>query len=452
MFIAREKEVRLLQEQYNSEQASAMLVYGKRRVGKSTLILEAAKEFKGVVIYHMCVQSTYEGNLEMLSRSICQALSLPKLKFAGLQDIFSFLQSQNREILLVLDEYQYLKNSKKQKEIDSIMQGLIDRLSDKLKLVLCGSYISIMQELLEEDNPLFGRFQLIIHLREMDYYDAARFYPEAETERKIENYAVFGGSPYVLRCIDSSLALKDNIIRLVLPETGILRTYVENVILKEIQKNYDSRILEILGNGKKRYSDIANILGDHKGLLDKQLKNLMQMETISKTAPINKLNDKRKQFYQINDNLIRFYFSYIYGNAGTIKRIGEQTFYDQFVEKSIGEFVSRRFEEICRQYLQRQVQSGRMTGVYDTGTFWYDDPVNKTNGEFDCVLRKEDGYVIYECKHYKNRMSEAECQAEAAQVKRISGLKVSEMGFICSAGFDFSTDAWQLITGENIYE
>ncbi len=452
MFVGREKELAILKQQFDSDRKTAILVYGKRRIGKSTLLLKAAETFDGIVINHLCVQSTYEGNMDLLSRSICQGLEFPSIRFEDLYALFDFLNKQDKKILLIIDEYQYLKNTKKAREIDSLMQSVIDRMSNNINVVLCGSYITIMRELLEEENPLFGRFTAIIHLNEFDYYDAAKFYPQSSIRRKVENYAVFGGSPYVLSNIDSNISLEQNIIHLLLPETGILRSYIENVILREIQKTFDTRILEIIGNGKKKYSEINSMLGISNGLLDKQLKNLMNMETISKVSPINKPNDKRKTFYIINDNLMRFYFTYIFGNAGIIERIGEETFFKQFISASIQEFVSRRFEDIGNQYFQRKAKEGKILNVVDIGSFWYDDSERKISGEFDCVLKRTAGYDFYECKFYKEPMKVEECKKEEMQVNQIKGLSIHEMGFICLGGFDFQTDEYKLVSGEMLFE
>ncbi len=451
MFYARQDELKRLQRQLAQPTKTAVLVYGKRCIGKSTLIKEAAKTFDGTVINYLCVQSSYEGNLSLLSRSICQSLHFPQMQFTQLHDIFTFLGTQNQNILLILDEYQYLKNTGRKNEIDSYMQGIIDQLPSNIKLILCGSYITMMRELLEEENPLFGRFTEIIHLNELDYVDAALFDAQAETGRKIENYAVFGGSPYVLENVDPGVSVEENIERLLLPATGILRSYIENVMLREIQKAYDVRIFEVIGNGKKKYSEIESVLGKTNGLLDKQLKNLLDMDAISKVYPINKPNDKRKQFYTIQDNLMRFYFTYIFGNSGIIERLGEKAYAKLYIEPSLQEFISRRFEDMAGQYFQRQVKQGKRQGVYDIGTYWYDDPVSRTNGEFDCVLKMADGYDFYECKYYDHPMTREECQKEVMQLSALKGINCRKVGFVCLGGFTFQDEQIELIDGEMLF-
>ena len=452
MFVGRVEELSRLKEQLNREDKTAVLIYGKRRVGKSTLIAEASKSFDGKVISYMCVQSTLEGNLTLMSRSISIALGIPEIRFQTLKDIFDYLGSQNDSFLFVIDEYQYLKQAGKKNEIDSYMQIIIDMLPSNVKLIMCGSYITIMKELLEEDNPLFGRFTEIMHIEEFDYYDAALLYPESELRRKFENYAIFGGSPYVLSTIDSKKSIKENIIKLLLPETSVLRTYIENVILKEIQKAYDIRIFQLIGNGSKKYSDlISGLSGSNNGLLDKQLKNLINMEAVEKIAPINKLDDKKKQFYVISDNLMRFFFTYIFGNDMVIRMLGEEVFYETYIEKSIDEYIQRRFEGIVVQYFKRKVRSRSIKGVLNIGSYWYDDPKEKKNGQFDVVLKKEDEYLIYECKFFNRRMTLQECEDEEKQVSNIGNLGAIELGFVNLGGFEFESNRYSLIDGDMLF-
>ena len=454
MFIGRKKEIQSLKEEFNSEKKSVCLVYGKRRVGKSSLINESTKDFNGLVINHLCIKSSYEGNLSILCRSVALALNLPvSINFATIFDLFDFLESQNKKILLILDEYQYFKESKKDNEVDSYLQNIVDRMSDKIKIVLCGSYISVMKELIKESNPLFGRFTKILHIEEFDYYDASKFYPELSVKDKIAFYSVFGGSPYVLSNLNYQKSLEENIIDLLINQNSLLRSYIENIMLKEIQKAFDIRILEILGNGKKRYSEIINLLGvNDSGLLDKQLKNLISMETIEKIFPINKSNDKKKQFYVIKDNLMRFYFSYIFSNDSLITKFGEETFFNTYISKSLKTFISLRFEGIVNQYFVRQTHAGNLKNVLDFGSFWYDDAKLGKNAQYDCVLKTEQGYDFYEVKYYENPMTLSECEKEENQIKQMKEITCNKIGFVSSSGFAFSSEKYDLIHGEDLYK
>lgn len=456
MFIGREKELKALSAELSTwKKRTAVLIYGKRRVGKSTLIKEAAKSFDGIVINHLCVSSTFEGNLEYIYKSVSESLSLPYIRFDSLFAMMDYLKTLDKKILLIIDEYPYLKQTKKKREVDSYMQAVIDRLPENVKLILCGSYITVMKELLAEDNPLFGRFSLIQHIHDFDYYDAAQFFPDLSVREKIAFYSVFGGCPYVLENLETDKTIKDNIIRLLLPETAIIRSHIENIMLKEIQKSFDARILESLGNGKKKYTEIRDQLrASETGLLDKQLKILLDMETIQRTEPINRRNDKRKRFYELTDNLMRFYFTFIFGRAGTIARIGEEQYYVRYIEETLKQFISRRFEGITLQYFHRMAVQGKYPDIEDFGSYWYDDPVNKSNGEFDCVIKRTGGlYDFYECKNYDRPMTQRECDQEKSQLQAIRGIDVSRIGFVCPGGFDFPNKSeYILIDGKELYQ
>ncbi|MCR5189399.1 MAG: hypothetical protein K6C97_10720, partial [Treponema sp.] len=407
----------------------------------------------GTIINHLFVKSSFEGNLSLLCRSIMTSLDLPtSISFTNLFDLFDFLKKQNKPMLIVFDEYQYFKSSLKEGELDSYMQHIIDTLPDNIKLVLCGSYISIMKELLLEENPLFGRFTKVIRLEEFNYYDASKFYPNLNVRDKIRFYSVFGGSPYVLTNLDYSNSLEENIKNLLIDQNSLLRSYIENLMLKEIQKNYDVRILEVIGNGKKKYSEILNLLGlKDSGLLDKQLKNLISMETITKIFPINKPNDKKKQFYEIKDNLMRFYFTYIFANDSLITKFGKEEFLHKKINYTLNNYVSFRFEGIVNQYFVRLGHKGKLQNILDFGSFWYDDPKQGKNGQFDCVLKEEDGYVFFEAKFYDKPMTLDECKKEEAQIIELTDIFCKKIGFVSSSGFDFKEPKYTLIDGQQLY-
>lgn len=187
-------------------------------------------------------------------------------------------------------------------------------------------------------------------------------------------------------------------------------------------------------------------------MLDKQLKILLDMETIQKTAPINRRNDKKKQFYEIVDNLMRFYFTFIFGKAGTIARIGEEQFYNRNIDAVLEQFISRRLEGVVLQYFHRAALQGFYPDIDDFGSYWYDDPETKTNGEFDCVIRHGEQYDFYECKYFDRPMSLEECCQEKEQFESIKGITVSDVGFVCTGGFAFEgAKEFTLIDGKKLY-
>ena len=248
--------------------------------------------------------------------------------------------------------------------------------------------------------------------------------------------------------------LQENIIDLLLSETGIARSYIENLVLREIRKSYDTRILEVIGNGKKKYSEIRDALSVHdNGLLDKQLKILLDMEIIQKTEPINRLNDRRKQFYELQDNLLRFYFTFIFGTAGMISRVGAPQYFATQISPRLDQFISRRFEGIALQYFRRKAECGLFPDAMDFGSYWYDDPVTKSNGEFDVVVRRTgDLFDFYECKFFDRKMKAEECEHESRQICAVKGIQADRIGFVSVGGFDSAVADFTLIDGKDLYD
>lgn len=454
MFIGREKELQQLLSCLGKPAKHTVMLYGRRRVGKSTLILEAVKNFPGKIIYYECLMTSLEENLKSLENKVKACYNNKFLHFTDFEELFEFLGTQKEKVIIIIDEYNYLKKVADSYYIDSLFQKIIDRLQENIDLVLLGSYVGMMKELLQEENPLFGRFSLVLHIKPFDYYNSACFYKQLTVTEKASLYAVFGGSPFVNSLLLPEKDLKNNIEQLLLNESSPVAIYLEYILLAELSKITSANmILSALANGKKRYSEIEQLIsGNSNGSLDKQLKNLLEMEIIQKTYPINKKNDKKKTFYEISDNLVRFYYAYIYNKRDVIARIGQENFYELYIKNSLKTFIAHRFENLVREYFSRQIIQKKRTGIYDIGTFWYDLPKEKRSGEFDCVLEQENGYAFYEVKYYDHAFSKTEAQKEAKQLQDLlSFIKVNKIGFVALSGFDFTSTEYELLTGDDLY-
>lgn len=452
MFIAREEELKILGNALNSNKKSTILLYGRRRIGKTALIKESLRNIKdAVIIYHEFHKVTLEKNLAEFSSSIASAFSLPSLpSFNSLQDAFSFIAAMNRKTIVIMDEYSDLKENARKGEIDSYMRSVIDNLSDNIKLVVMGSMLHLMEELLEENNPLFARFTTKLKLGSLNYLDAARFLPHKPRYEQMQFYSVFGGSPYVLSLLDGDKDLRANIEEKIIEISGSIRSYAEAVIYQEAGRiPHGITILSLLKNGKKRYIELEDVIGkDASGVLAKELKRLIELEIIEKTQPINKA-EKSKCFYNIADPLIRFYFAYIYPNSALLMS-NPGVFYEKFIEKSIKDFIARRFEAVCREYFAALVKAGIRTDILDIGTYWYDDKANKANGEFDIALKTEAGYEIYDAKFISSPFSEHEAEKEFKQLQALS-IPVAKWGIISASGFEKTSSNYIQIALDDMF-
>ena len=247
--------------------------------------------------------------------------------------------------------------------------------------------------------------------------------------------------------------LRSNIIRTVLDANSPVSNYAEHLLISDYTKTINAeRIMHAVANGRKRYGEIEDLLGmKSNGLLSKQLASLLEMEILSKHYPINRADDKKKTAYELCDNLLRFYYAFVYKNKSALAVLGADAFYDEYIDKPIMTFISHRFEEQCRSYFSLCVKAGKLRGITNIGTFYYDDSATHTNGEFDVVLERRGSYDVYEVKYYASPLSAGEMEFEARRVRAIKGLPVGDIGFISASGFESHAESFVQISGEELY-
>lgn len=416
------------------------LIYGRRRIGKSELIKQVLKETEIKSIYYECKQTTEQNNVDSLAELISELFEFPKPAFENMEVLLQFLfqKAEKEQLILVLDEYPYLRENSK--GLDSILQSVIDHYKDtsNMKLIVCGSYVDTMKALLEKQNPLYGRIDLTLNLKPMDYYESALFYSEFSDEDKVRLFSVFGGIPYYNRLIDSGKSVRDNIIDLIASPGARLENEVSMYLNSEISKITNANeVFEALAKGFSRYKDILDQSNVSSGpaLID-ILDKLMRMDVVAKEAPINDENNKKKSGYFISDNLSLFYYKYIFRNMSRLNIMDPDVFYDRYISDDFEtKYVPKSFERICKQYLIRKNRKGLMDEIFEKiGKYYYDDPAEKKNGEFDIVTQDDRGYIFYEAKFRKDPVTESIVQNEIRQVEQTS-LKCYKYGFFSRGGF-----------------
>ena len=440
MFYGRENERKKLGTMFRAEGQMISLIYGRRRIGKSELIKQVLKETNITGIYYECKQTTEQNNVDSLAELIGESFEFPKPAFENMEILLKFLfkMSEKEPMILVLDEYPYLRENAK--GLDSILQSVIDHYKDtsNMKLIVCGSYVDTMKSLLEKQNPLYGRIDLVLNLKPMDYYESALFYPEFSEEDKVRLFSVFGGIPYYNRLIDAKKSVRQNIIELIASPGARLENEVSMYLNSEISKITNANeVFEALAKGFSRYKDILDQSNVSSGpaLID-ILDKLMRMDVVAKEAPINDENNKKKSGYYISDNLSLFYYKYIFRNMSRMIIMDSSVFYDKYIADDFEtKYVPKSFEKICKQYLIRKNRNGLMDEVFEKiGKYYYDNPVEKRNGEFDIVTLDDKGYIFYEAKFRKDPVTEKTIQDEIRQVKQ-TGLECYRYGFFSRAGF-----------------
>lgn len=453
MFIGRVDELKTLSTLLAQKSASAM-IYGKRKVGKTTLIKKVLENSSDKMVYYECLKAPMQENIDGFVNMLVREKILPvQLTFGSFTDVFAYLNTLESVFNVVIDEYPYLKEFTNAGTVDSIFQSVIDNHLGNIRLFLSGSHIGMMRDLLEEKNALYGRFTVTLCLKELDYLTASEFYKSKSVYEKIAMYAVFGGSPYVNGALDENKTLKENIIATILNPTNYIYSYAEHLLISDYTKSMNAeRIFYAISNGHKKYGEIENRLGlKTNGNLAKQLTSLEEMEIVAKVYPINKPNDNKKASYEVRDNLLRFYYTFVYKNKSALQILGAEAFYEEYVETAITTFISHRFEEIARTYFSLLIKERKLRGISNIGTFYYDDSITKTNGEFDVVLERKGIYDIYEIKYYSSPMRLKEMLKEAEQVNSIKGLQIGKIGFIATAGYEETPDEFDCISAESLY-
>lgn len=451
MFVGREEELALLREEHIGK---AVMVYGKRRVGKTTLILKALEQCSYQTVYFECLKGTMQENIDGLVQELVRVKVLPvPLAFSSLQDVFAYLNTLTQKMVVVVDEYTHLYAMNDSGVVDSVFQGIIDNRLSNIELILAGSHIGMMKDLLQERNPLYGRFAVSIKLDELNYLDSAKFYPDKSAYDKVAHYAVFGGSPFTNQALNPAATLRENIIGTVLNPMSPVYLYASQLVFSDNALNINAeRIFSALGNDRKRYTEIEDTLGVKKtGNLAKQIKTLTDLEILSRNIPINKPNDNKKATYELSDNLLRFYYTYVYKNASAFQVLDAETFYDEYIAPALTDFIARCFEDICREYFSLQVRSGQMNGVRSIGSYYPDTAVRCDSKAFPIAVELADGYAVYLPKYSAQPMTLDEIHGEAQRMEGVNDPGIRQLGFISLNGFVEQEKSYTYLDGNDIF-
>ena len=397
---------------YQENKLEGSIIYGRRRFGKSTLIKESSKYFNGIFIYYQCLKAVDIVNSRGLSLVVKEKLDnvflLDNITFTEVLD-YLFIRSLSTPILLVLDEYSYLLD---RTYIDSFLQSRMDQYKDnsQMKNILSGSYIDIMDQLLNINNPLHGRFKYKIRLEAFDYYEASNFYKNASLEDKIKYYAVFGGVPYYLSMINKNKSFEENVKDLILSEYAPLENEINTTMKDEYSKIENaSFVMDLITKGKHSYSDIKSIFNINlpKSDLTYLLNQLVNMRYLIKTYALNDKNEK-KAYYDIDDNLFSFYFKLIYPTLAYKSILNTEKYFEIIKDKMYQDFIPLKFEKVCKEYLIRKNKNNEFNPpLLLIGSYTYNNPKLHKNGQFDIVTYDEKEYTFYECKFTNSKIDKS---------------------------------------------
>ncbi|WP_436345262.1 ATP-binding protein [Natronorubrum sp. FCH18a] len=411
-FVDREDELERLESGFESDAAELLVVYGRRRLGKSALVREAIRDCDDA-IYWQATEETAAAQLENFVETASE--TVPMLEDIK-RDWEALLRALGRQdAIVVIDEFPYLVES------DDALPSKIQRVWDlhleetAATLVLVGSSISVMEEkVLGGGSPLYGRRTGTIDLPPLELRDARQFYPEDDPDSIVRTWSVFGGTPYYLQALTPDASLAENIQSHVLSEHGVLHNEPEFLLrtefgIREPQTYYT--ILRAIATGKRESNEIADFAGVDSNAPSSYLSKLRRLRLIERDIPVTaNPNATRKSRYRLNEPLFNFWFQYVYGQEGKIAQLGDDA-YEQLVEPSFSEYMGTMFERVCQNALPSLLPK-----TYQGIGYWWHD-----HHELDVVGLASDGTLVAgECKYTTREMTKSDLTAlerRTAQVR-----------------------------------
>jgi AAA+ ATPase superfamily predicted ATPase len=390
-----------LEEKYASDKFELGIIYGRRRVGKTTLINEFIKNKR--TIFYTAMETSEGENLVSLSRSI---LALDREKagapvflsfFEALEEVFSLARS-NR-LVFVIDEFPFLAAS--YPGISSILQRLVDENKDssRLFMIINGSSMALMENhFFSYKRPLYGRKTFQLKIEPFGFFELKKFFPRTSIDTLPCVYGAFGGMPKYLEDYDEKLSFKKNIIKNYLQNGAPLLDEPESILKQEVRdpSNYNA-IITAIASGSTRYSEISGKAKLESGNISGFMNNLMSLNLIKKESPV--LEGSRRSLYVISDNMIRFWYRFIAVNLSLIRNARAELAYAQ-IETELDAYMGKVFEDIALQYLWRVNGSAALPFVFNNaGRWWGNDPVRKQEAEIDIIAHDgKKNAVFCECK------------------------------------------------------
>lgn len=402
MFIGRDKELSELERRYKSDKFEFVVIYGRRRVGKTALINHFIDDKKS--IYFMGVESNEKQNLENLSKSIFEFSSgiQTETYFASYQAAleYAFMLAEKERVVLAIDEYPYVARASK--SLASTLQMLIDKYKDtsKLMLILCGSSMSYMEDhVLAYKAPLYGRRTAQMKIMPFDFEECCSCLNALSDEEKALIYGIVGGTPQYLLQMSDKLSVEENIKNTYLNPMSFLYEEPVNLLKQEVREPaiYNA-IITAIATGYSRMSEISSKVGESTTVCSGYIKNLINLGIIKRETPYGE-KASRKSIYSIEDNMFYFWYRFVPDNNSLIVRGATDLVYKR-IEAQFSDYMGRVFEEICKQYLWKQLLTGKMPVEFvSLGRWWGNDPRKKIQTEIDIMGAQDSNSAIFaECK------------------------------------------------------
>jgi uncharacterized protein len=378
LFLNRSAELRALDRMWKAPDGQLMLVWGRRRTGKSYLLAHFAENRRSV--FYTATEQSPGVELEAFSDRVRETLQpgprdvLAGGSFRTWDEALAYCAAaaEDEPLLVVLDEFSYLVES--DPALPSVVQRFWDRVGrgSKLRLVLCGSATTVLEGLGAERAPLFGRFTGRLQVHPFSYRDAAAFHPSLAAERQALVYGILGGMPLYLRLWDPEASVEENLINLVGDASAPLVNEGELLLRTELPEAAGYfRLMAAIAEGRTKFSGIRDVVKmDPTRGLDK----LSTVRLVERRAPVTEdLDATRRRIHRIGDNFLTFWFRFVYPNRGEIERgLGTQVVRASILPR-LDEFMEPVAKELARDWVRERAIAGDLPGITRVGSWWSAD-------------------------------------------------------------------------------
>ena len=391
-FLDRDQELEWFEKNYQKKENSFLILYGRRRIGKTELIKQFIKDKPH--IYFLSGTKTEKDNILELQQIMADFLKddiFNKIQFTGWEELFKeFVKKTKRPTIIAIDEFPFLIEANK--AIPSIFQKIWDEIlkDKKIMLIICGSSIGMMEtQVLGYKSPLYGRRTGQWKLKPFLFKDLELIFKNTSFENRLKYFSILDGIPYYLNKMDVEKSLTWNFKNRIFQKGEYLYEEAENLLRQEFRepRNYFS-ILQAISEGYNKYGEICNRTGLNKSLASQYLSNLLELHIIKKEIPITQKKESRNAHYHLSDNYIDFWFEFIYPNKSIIEEDRQDILLSGISER-LKKHYSFVFEEICRQIMQNIFPS-----IGKIGRWWH------KGIEIDIVgINEENSNIVFgECK------------------------------------------------------
>ena len=460
--IGRQNELGVLNDLYHSGRFEYLVMYGRRRVGKTTLLQEFAKGKEAVFFparekndalnlhdFSQLVQIKYDGAFIA--------------SFEGWKDAFEYIDRKTtKRTLIIIDEFPFI--AEENPSVKSILQHAIDHLwknNRNIFLILCGSSVSFMEtDIMGSKSPLHDRQTSSMEVTPFDYYDSSLFYPKYSNEQKLTAYGILGGVPRYLEAFDDSLSIEKNIADKIIKKGSYLNEEPSNLLKAELREpNVYNSILSAIATGRNRVQEMADYLHEENTKVSKYLTILQTMRLVEKVVPCGEGVNSRKGIYRLTDNFFRFWFRYEFTNNAYYEMLGAKAASKEITD-GLSDYMGEAFEGICKEYFVRRAKKGDLPFVpYKMGKWWGNNPYIKEQDDVDLLMLDKTGKkgIFVECKYTNSKMPHKEYDDLKNAMQAFPDLEKKYMYFVSKSGYEASVirhareDRAVLLTLEDLF-